>query len=195
MSKKNKGKKFSIPRRLIYIATVVLFVLIALGTWLGVTINNNQVKPFEDELVDVDYKVIKPNKLKDFTFDMYCADWFATSPTKAVFYCTAYDKASDNGKITNVNVEIILASNWTGYATSCFSGSLDDSTKWWDSENHAEDDTDPYKSTQAKISVSSEDWPQKSFLGFKVQPKAYVWLSYTTTKNGKSTDHNYIIVY
>lgn len=203
MSKnKNMKTKIRIPRNLIYIGSITLTLLVIFFTWFGIQYSANHVDPFAEDLAEVEVKRIKPKQFTDFTFDFYTSDFMASTATTAKFMITTYDKAPDIGRVSEVKVKIILAANWIGYTSNTASNSsIPNSDKWWDSSNYDatdEDEDDPYDKVKVEMSITSikETFPKKSFfLGMKIMPKAYVWLSYTLTKNGKATPKNYLIEY
>lgn len=195
---KNK-EKIKIPRNLIYISTILLTIIVLFFIWFGVEYSNNKVKPFKDEFTDTKYKALKAKNITDFTFDFYCTEYFSSSTKQVKFQATAYDKKDGVGKITNVNLKMMMAADWVGYTSNVSSSTtLKDSDKWWSSTNHEEGKDDPTSFTKASLLVTGIDktYPIKSFFfGMKVTPKAYVLLTYTQTKNGKATDKKYLIEY
>lgn len=196
-----KEHKFHFPKRnlknflILVIGVIVIFFAIAIPVQYVSVYNDNKVTPFASTIESVGADNIQygnSSTITDFTFKMTCTNYNDTSGTASFkFYAYKNDKTTDANILTNnYKVTLAMCSNWIKVDRS--------STER--SSTIAADETEALKSSTyyKTVSISSlPDLPKKGSLPFiKIDTiPLYVYVTYSTVKNGKETVHRYILEY
>lgn len=196
-TKANKKKfKFKLPALNLFNFFILLIIIVVafFAIFIPVTYvnayNDNKVVPFESDIANIDVVRGNKNTITDFEFVISCTSYDDTSGSATFKYYAYENENTKEKKVQNLEVKLGMFSDWIKVNRTSSSRSV----TLAEDEEKALSSSTYYKT----VSISSlPDLPKKAsvpFVTIKSIPLS-VFISYTTTKNGKQTTHNYIITY
>lgn len=203
--KKNKKKKFQIPKRngLTYLILIGGLIVLLLAIFIPLSYDSeykeNKVIPFAEDLnihvghehegeeheEPIDYKDGSLADITDFNLVVKCTEYKDTVGSVS-FSCYAYENdKTDSLNVKNVSIKLAMCSNWIGLDEESTSRSL---TMYATEEKG--------KSGARTLTINNlPDLPAKGNLPF-INIKTvnlYILLTYDSTVNGKTTKNYYVL--
>ena len=186
---KNSKKKLHAPKRsgLIYLCLIGSLVFILLAVFIPLSIikeyNENKVTPYADKISTTDYESITLSDITDFNFIFYCSEY--KDGVSATFTYYTYKNTETEALPSNIRFELAMCSNWINLNQTASSRSV----TLYDNEEKG-------LSGARTVTINSlPDLPAKTSIPFyKIETiNLYMWLTYDTKLNGKTTSHTYLV--
>lgn len=181
----NKPKKKFSRKLIITLVYLVVLPITLIVTFCVMTYNNNKITPFSTEATKNEVVRMKGSDFDKMTFVFEATDYMNASATTIKFRAAATDEKV-KGTISSIKFQVEVGSNWIGYLSSASSSAT---------ITYSEDPASlSYRS--ASVTGITQSYPKRKLLFINVKaPTAYVYLTFTGTNNGETTNYYYILSY